>query len=244
MAGSNEFKLFCSNAPGTADSLSPAAWAALTTILANGFQTGEASSEQANTAWRQASTGAAVLGELIARSNQDALDNRDIPAMATKLLAALAALLPSASSPGDIKMVGSQLVPNGWLVCDGTSELRATYPALFGAIGVSFGSVDATHFTLPDMRGMFARGYDNGRGVDVGRVFGTYQPDAMPTHVHSVNLQPLNSADAGGSGKVATGNSAAEGVIPPFNTSSTGSGTEVIVKNVALTFCIYTGIIS
>jgi len=241
MAGSNDFKVFCSGTPGIADSLTPAAYAALTSILANGFQTGVAESDQANTVWRQATMASAVLGELIARTGQNATDDSDFVTMATKLLNALSALLPKASAAGDIKMSGSSAAPTGWLPCDGTSYLRTSYPALFTAIGVAFGSVDASHFNVPDMRGMFARGYDNGRGVDPGRVLGSYQADAMPAHVHVVDLQPLNSADAGGAGKVATGNASAEGTIPPFNTSTTGVGSETIVKNVALTFCICTG---
>lgn len=43
--------------------------------------------------------------------------------------------------------------PSGFLLCDGSSLVRATYPDLFTAIGTTFGSVDGSHFTLPDMRG-------------------------------------------------------------------------------------------
>ena len=39
--------------------------------------------------------------------------------------------------------------PTGWLACNGASLLRASYPALFTAIGTTFGAVDGTHFTLP-----------------------------------------------------------------------------------------------
>jgi len=41
--------------------------------------------------------------------------------------------------------------PAGWLVCDGTSLLRASYPSLFAAIGTTYGAVDGTHFNLPDL---------------------------------------------------------------------------------------------
>lgn len=43
--------------------------------------------------------------------------------------------------------------PTGFLLCNGASLVRATYPDLFTAIGTTFGSADASHFTLPDMRG-------------------------------------------------------------------------------------------
>ena len=43
--------------------------------------------------------------------------------------------------------------PTGWAFCDGSSLVRASYPGLFAAIGTSFGSVDGTHFNLPNMGG-------------------------------------------------------------------------------------------
>ena len=43
-------------------------------------------------------------------------------------------------------------IPAGYLLCDGASLLRASYPGLFTAIGVIYGSVDGTHFNLPDFR--------------------------------------------------------------------------------------------
>lgn len=48
----------------------------------------------------------------------------------------------------------------------------------------------------------------------------------IPAHVHVVSLQALNSNNEQGSGKLATGNSAAEGFIPPFNSNSAGGNTE------------------
>jgi microcystin-dependent protein len=50
-------------------------------------------------------------------------------------------------------------VPSGYLVCDGTSLLRAgTYADLFAQVGVIFGSADGTHFNLPDLRDKFVVG--------------------------------------------------------------------------------------
>jgi microcystin-dependent protein len=43
-------------------------------------------------------------------------------------------------------------IPVGYLLCDGSSLLRASYPALFSAIGVIYGAADGTHFNLPDFR--------------------------------------------------------------------------------------------
>ena len=53
---------------------------------------------------------------------------------------------------------------------------RTTYAALFAVIGETFGAGDgSTTFNLPDLRGEFIRGWDNSRGVDSGRVFGSAQ---------------------------------------------------------------------
>ena len=43
-------------------------------------------------------------------------------------------------------------IPSGYLLCDGSSLLRTSYPALFNAIGVIYGAADGTHFNLPDFR--------------------------------------------------------------------------------------------
>ncbi len=43
-------------------------------------------------------------------------------------------------------------------MCDGTSYLRASYAALFSAIGTAYGAADGSHFNVPDLRGQFLRG--------------------------------------------------------------------------------------
>lgn len=63
----------------------------------------------------------------------------------------------------------SNTVPEGYLLCDGSSVLQAQYPGLFAAIGTSWGSADATHFNVPDLRGVFLRGVDGSRGLDSDR---------------------------------------------------------------------------
>jgi microcystin-dependent protein len=49
--------------------------------------------------------------------------------------------------------------PSSYLICDGRSILRAgTYASLYTVIGDSFGTIDGTHFNIPDLRGSFIRG--------------------------------------------------------------------------------------
>lgn len=56
---------------------------------------------------------------------------------------------------------GTDQVPVGWLLCDGRSFPRAMYPSLSTALGSAHGG-DAMNFNLPDYRGRFLRGADNG----------------------------------------------------------------------------------
>jgi microcystin-dependent protein len=52
-----------------------------------------------------------------------------------------------------VDFAGGAALPAGYLDCDGASYLRTTYPALFAAIGVTWGAADGTHFNVPDLRG-------------------------------------------------------------------------------------------
>ncbi|MCC8376662.1 phage tail protein [Photorhabdus kayaii] len=61
-------------------------------------------------------------------------------------------------------------VPAGYLACNGQSFNKSLYPQL--AIAYPSG-------VLPDLRGEFIRGWDDGRGVDRGRGVLTHQGDAI-----------------------------------------------------------------
>ena len=59
--------------------------------------------------------------------------------------------------------------PTGWLLCNGDqlNGLNATYANLYAAIGLNYGgNTTSQAFNLPDLRGMFLRGADNGAGHD------------------------------------------------------------------------------
>jgi len=90
---------------------------------------------------------------------------------------------------GDIKMHGGSSAPDGWIFCDNASLLRAgTYADLFAEIGTTFGSVDGTHFNVPDFRGIAPMGAGtsaklvDANGVPFARVLGTYQNDKFQGH--------------------------------------------------------------
>jgi microcystin-dependent protein len=82
-------------------------------------------------------------------------------AVALAVIAALDALIPA----GSLISTARTTAPTGWLLCDGSSLLRASYPDLFTAIGTSYGSVDGTHFNVPDCRGRVPVGAGTGPGL-------------------------------------------------------------------------------
>jgi microcystin-dependent protein len=77
---------------------------------------------------------------------------------------------------GSIVMWPSDNPPNGWLECNGDPISRETYADLFSIIGDMYGSGDEiSTFNLPDMRGMFVRGWNHGKKVVTGE---NEDPDA------------------------------------------------------------------
>ncbi|MGP6422624.1 phage tail-collar fiber domain-containing protein [Pseudomonas pharyngis] len=78
--------------------------------------------------------------------------------------------------------------PEGWLRCNGAAVSRTTYARLFAMLGAHYGAGDGlTTFNLPDMRGLFPRGWDDGRGVDPSRAFGTFQDMMIHSHAHTAS---------------------------------------------------------
>ncbi|EJO0778971.1 tail fiber protein [Escherichia coli] len=119
-----------------------------------------------------------------------------------QLLTALRALLLSRKNPfGDIKSDGtvktalenlglgegsalpvgvpvpwpSATPPAGWLKCNGAAFSSEMYPNLAKAYPTN---------KLPDLRGEFIRGWDDGRGIDSGRTLLSLQGDMFKSHSH------------------------------------------------------------
>ncbi|WP_375653269.1 MULTISPECIES: tail fiber protein [unclassified Bartonella] len=90
---------------------------------------------------------------------------------------------------GFIATFAMQNVPNGWLLCDGKAYKREDYPQLFNAIGDKWGKDSNKTFKVPDFRGMFLRGFDNGRGLDGGRKFADEQQDSIKSHTHIGSIE-------------------------------------------------------
>lgn len=100
---------------------------------------------------------------------------------------------------GECRMIGEIICYAGgsspdahWLLCDGASLLRADYPDLFAVIGINFGATDATHFSIPDLRGRVGLGTGTGSGLSAyslgdsgGEENHTLTTAETPSHSHS-----------------------------------------------------------
>ena len=172
-----------------ANTLTPASYAA-SSLLPIGHQPGVALSEVANTTWRQTSVAAAAIaGMVIDLTPLDMLDDGNVANYKAGVIAAINQLIATAQfwKPGDVKGTMSTTVPTGWLVANGQIVSRTTYADLFAAIGTTYGAGDgSTTFGIPDLRGEFLRGWDDGRGVDSGRALGSFQAQMVQTHKHVV----------------------------------------------------------
>lgn len=174
----------------------------------------------------------------LAPSGAPSTNNTDAITPAT-LAAAIAALGVQVSPPGLLGAFARSTAPTGWLKANGAAVSRTTYSSLFTAIGTTFGVGDgSTTFNLPDLRGEFIRGLDDGRGVDAGRTIGSGQLDAFQGHKFA-------SAQGNGAGGPAfdvwsSGNLSGD-VVPPLNNGSNGAprtASETRPRNVALLYCI------
>jgi microcystin-dependent protein len=156
------------------------------------------------------------------------------------------------SPAGEVASFARNSAPAGWLKANGAAISRTTYGALFAAIGTTFGAGDgSTTFNLPDLRGEFVRGWDDGRGVDSGRAFGSSQKGSLvtfdPTSV-STALTALHSTGADGTARVDIGLDAINSSeYPGIDVGSAAAGSTLTVssaagvsrpRNIALLACI------
>ena len=150
---------------------------------------------------------------------------------------------------GAVFCVAVATIPTGYLECNGAAVSRTTYAALFSFIGTQYGTGNgSTTFNLPDLRGEFIRGFDNGRGIDSGRGIGSSQGSQNVAHDHDAdasatsnvsdpghrhNARGYGSDDDGGgqfagSGNTAVSNSA---ILDAFTGISVSTNVSIDVDN-------------
>jgi microcystin-dependent protein len=162
---------------------------------------------------------------------------------------------PNPIVAGTIAYLGMNSAPTGWLKANGAAVSRTTYAALFTAIGTTYGVGDgSTTFNLPDLRGEFPRGFDDGRGVDSGRAIGTAQLDAAQRMVGKFRMSHASGLAAQATSGFANPFAGADGASPwrdrieeagggswtmEFdNSRAVRTSTETRSRNVALLACI------
>ncbi|MBJ6672844.1 phage tail protein [Escherichia coli] len=102
----------------------------------------------------------------------------------------------------------SETPPTGWLKCNGAAFSSEMYPKLAKAYPTN---------KLPDLRGEFIRGWDDGRGVDAGRTILSAQGDAIRNiygEFKTVNTENYSIWESVGSFK---------GAVVPLNPSTNNS---------------------
>ena len=137
--------------------------------------------------------------------------------------------------------------PSGYIKADGSAVSRSTYATLFLVIGTTYGVGDGSStFNVPDLRGEFIRGWDDSRGIDSGRSFGSAQADELKSHNHiggfpraegfTYSNGRYGTDEANTTGSFSSSSTGTHDLLYPL-TSSTG-GTDTRPRNVSLLACI------
>lgn len=116
--------------------------------------------------------------------------------------------------------------PSGFLVCNGQSFNKTTYPLLTKAYPAG---------VLPDLRGEFLRGLDSGRNVDSGRAVLSSQLDENKEHNHNIILK--NASGSGGSEQPALRTLSINVSNATYTTEKSG-GKESRPRNIAFLYIV------
>lgn len=174
----------------------------------------------------------------------DADNTRGEPSVtATYWMTLESSLIPA----GKVEYFAMASAPSGYLKANGAAVSRTTYARLFTAIGTVYGVGDgSTTFNLPDLRGEFLRGWDDGRGVDAARAIGTAQAADIANHGHSF-ITGTGNSNTDPTGGIAMDNNGTIAVQSAFTGTPTAipsqliggsGGTETRPRNIALLACI------
>ena len=92
---------------------------------------------------------------------------------------------------GEIRLVGFNFAPRGWMACNGQLLSIATYSALFSLLGTTYGGDGITTFALPDLRSRIPVHQGQGPGLSnyvIGQMSGTESvtltQNQIPAHTH------------------------------------------------------------
>jgi len=151
--------------------------------------------------------------------------------------------VPAGVPTGTVIYHAANTPPTDFIKANGAAVSRTTYSDLFAAIGTTFGVGDGSStFNVPDLRGEFMRGWDDSRGVDGSRAFGSAQADQMEQHNHITSNYPLHQGYGGGTGALVVRSPAdvQYGNLSTIlgNRGGTSNSSENRPRNIALLACI------
>ena len=113
----------------------------------------------------------------------------------------------------------SEIIPNGFLPCDGSEVSRTEYKDLFAVIGTSYGAGDgSTTFNLPDKRGRVSVGLDSSQtefntiGKKDGEKSHQLKVEEMPSHSHGYTRSRLFYADPQGQNAIGYNNNVGQAI--------------------------------
>jgi len=151
---------------------------------------------------------------------------------------------------GVVNHFAASSAPTGYLKANGATVSRSTYAALFAVVGEVYGAGDgSTTFEVPDLRGEFIRGWDDSRGIDASRVFGSNQSWAIENILGAfglIRVQLNNNWTDSGAVEGTAGASSGDSNAGAANTANftfdasrvVQTSTETRPRNVALLACI------
>ncbi len=164
------------------------------------------------------------------------------PGSSTYIQESLTSNFPS----GSILSFGGIAAPTGFLLCDGSSYLTATYPALFAVIGTNYGG-SGSNFNVPNLVGAFPRGVVAGSiGTTGGSNTVTISTAQLPAHNHVINVtnpphahtispDPHAHTYIAATQPIQAGNTAVGGALPGSTTGATSLTVSTVATTVSAT---------
>ena len=151
----------------------------------------------------------------------------------------IATAIQNAIPTGTIMTFMSDIIPAGYLLCNGTTYSVSTYPNLFGVLGLVYGGSYVTlTFRVPDFRGCFLRGLgtNGGSGNYASAVKGILQTDQIASHNHDLTYSFVSR---GSSASNTVNGLAQTGLAQTVSTQNqTGGGAETRPANYAVNYII------
>lgn len=105
---------------------------------------------------------------------------------------------------GEIRLVGFNFEPVGWLFCEGQLLPISEFEVLFNLIGTTYGGDGENTFALPDLRGRVP--IHQGSGVLIGELGGVEEValtvNQIPAHNHHIQVDGSPGTSSNPAGNV------------------------------------------